>query len=115
MTWVLYLQAFQLGLSNFNHLESDDTNNWNGINTLSAVFSMIFVIYNTFLANFLVENYKTALIVTLLLVLTCFTEIIVFDIKFDEDLDFYTIKTLIIGFVYILILTPAFVYISNKI
>jgi len=39
----------------------------------------------------------------------------VFDIKFDEDLDFYTIKTLIIGFVYILILTPAFVYISNKI
>ena len=115
MKWLLYLQAFQLSLSNFNHLEADDTNNWDGINTLSAVFSMIFVIYNTFLATFLIESPRIGWFMTLFMVLLCFAEIVAFDIHFDKKLDFYTIKTLIIEFFFILIITPSFVYISNKI
>ena len=51
---LLYLQAFQMILSNFNVYDREDSMNFEGLNMLSTSFSVMFTIYNLFLANMVV-------------------------------------------------------------
>ena len=54
--WVVYLQAFEMVLSNFNHYEEYDHHNFQGLNLLHTVFDVMFSTYNTFLGNLLLDN-----------------------------------------------------------
>ena len=43
---LLYLEAIIMASANFNEYNRDDLNNFEGLNTLSTVFSLIFAIFN---------------------------------------------------------------------
>lgn len=53
---ILYLQAVIMASSNFNEYNRDDVKNFEGLNMLSTVFSIIFAIFNTYLASMVMEN-----------------------------------------------------------
>ena len=53
---ILYLQAVIMASSNFNEYNRDDLKNFEGLNMLSTVFSIIFAIFNTYLASMVMEN-----------------------------------------------------------
>ena len=58
--WIIFLQAFEMVLSNFNRLEAGEHDNAEGLNMLHTVFSIIFLIYNTFIGNLIIENKKVS-------------------------------------------------------
>ena len=55
--WVLYGQSILLSLSNFNGYDENDTQNFQGLNMISTVFSVIFAIFNSYLG--LLTTYGT--------------------------------------------------------
>lgn len=52
----LFLQAIQMSLSNFNRALVDHDNNFEGINVVQTLFTIMFVIKNTFLASLINDN-----------------------------------------------------------
>lgn len=52
--WILYIQAVVMSLSNFNIYTQEDTINYQGLNMLSTVFSVLFAVFNVSLAAMVV-------------------------------------------------------------
>ena len=58
--YVLFLQIVQMQISNFkvykSNCEAGLYDNYEGLNMLSAVFSVIFTIFNSLLLSFMIKN-----------------------------------------------------------
>ena len=55
--WLLYIQALQMTLSNFNGYVEENTINFEGLNMLSTVFSVLISVFNCYLASMVIESY----------------------------------------------------------
>jgi hypothetical protein len=67
--YILYLEAIIMASSNFVEYNRDDSNNSEGLNMLSTVFSVIFAIFNTYLASTIIYNNYCKVIMTGLVLL----------------------------------------------
>ena len=65
--WIVYFQSLEMILSNFNRYEDFEQRNFQGLNMLHTVFAMMFVIYNTFIGNLMMDNKITMYTVTALI------------------------------------------------
>ena len=67
--WLLYIQALQMTLSNFNGYVEENTINFEGLNMLSTVFSVLISVFNCYLASMVIESYVVKAVMTF----CCFT------------------------------------------
>jgi hypothetical protein len=63
---LLYIQAIQMALSNFNGYDAEVTLNFEGLNMLSTVFSVLIAVFNCYLASMVIENYSVKAFMTFL-------------------------------------------------
>lgn len=112
--WCLYIQAIQMCLSNFNGYDEDDTKNFEGLNMLSTVYSVIFSIFNTYLGSMLLESNRIKLPMTLMVLLTTMGSILYTNFIW-YDMTYHTVVSLIIGIIYGIITVIAFKFISKGI
>ena len=54
--FTLYLEAIIMASANFNEYNRDDLKNFEGLNMLSTVFSVLFAIFNVYLGSMVVDN-----------------------------------------------------------
>jgi hypothetical protein len=54
--YLLYVQAAQMALSNFNGYQVENTINFEGLNMLSTVFSVLIAVFNCYLGSMVIEN-----------------------------------------------------------
>lgn len=54
--YLLYVQATQMALSNFNGYQVENTINFEGLNMLSTVFSVLIAVFNCYLGSMVIEN-----------------------------------------------------------
>lgn len=123
--YLLFIQAVQMSLSNFNQfregtekqIEKDNRfyENFMGMNILVSVFSTMFVIMNVVLISFVFDNrlQKYIQIVTAFsfnILIVIFTN---FSIK--EDIDSTVLLTIVVSLIYSVILIVSFIVITNAI
>lgn len=101
-------------LSNFNGYDEDDTQNFEGLNMLSTVYSVIFSIFNTYLGSMLIESDNIKLPMTLLVLITTMGSILYTSFIW-HDMTYHTVVSLVIGIIYGLVTVIAFKYISKGI
>ena len=63
--WLLYIQALQMTLSNFNGYVEENTINFEGLNMLSTVFSVLISVFNCYLASMVIQSYAIKAVMTL--------------------------------------------------
>jgi hypothetical protein len=104
---LLYLEAIIMASANFNEYNRDDLKNFEGLNMLSTLFSVIFAIFNVQLANLVVQNVyiKTSLTV---LVYCLELGIIIFTNFKLVNMTTHTIKAIAIAVVFLIIMIPKF-------
>lgn len=112
--YILYLEPIIMASSNFNHYNRDDFNNFDGLNMITTVFSVIFAIFNTYLANCVIYNIYVKTIMTSVVLFIELFSIIFTNFKF-ETMDTFTMKQLIIALVFAIIMVPKFNQINNAI
>lgn len=78
--FLLYIQAGQMAISNYNVYTIENNLNFQGLNMLSTVFSVLFAILNTYLASLVIEDYKIKAVATL--VIFALLEYIIIDTNF---------------------------------
>lgn len=110
----MQISNFNVYKAGTNDNENDGFTNFQGLNMLSTVFSVIFTIFNTILTNFLIEDKKVrntlnVLVYFLQLFILTWTNFIF------TDLSMHTITALIIAFIFIIILIPSFSYLADAI
>jgi hypothetical protein len=103
-----------MSLANFNVYEASDTKNFQGLNTLSTVFSILFAIFNTFLASMVFENIFFKLSMTFIVFGFVSFSIISTTFIF-ENLTYHTTVSLVMSIVYTCLMVPSFGYISSGI
>jgi hypothetical protein len=81
--YILYLEAIIMASSNFNEYNRDDSDNFEGLNMLSTVFSVIFAIFNTYLASTVIYNMWVKSIMTAVVLLIELFSIIFTNFKFE--------------------------------
>ena len=84
VTFVLYLQAVMLALSNFNNYSRSQSLNFEGLNTLSTVFSIIFCVFNTLLGNLIVTDFAKKIVATVVVYFLVFASIFMTSFNFDN-------------------------------
>ena len=62
---LLYIQAAQMTLSNFNGYSEENTINFEGLNMLSTVFSVLFAVFNCYLASMVIEDFRIKAVCTM--------------------------------------------------
>lgn len=112
--WFVYFQSLEMILSNFNKYKSKDLNNYETLNMLRTLYATMFVIYNTFVGNMMMETrpimyYCTGSIWFLNIIIVIYSH---FDFS---DFQYEAIVQVILAAVYILVLIPAFLYVVNHI
>ena len=112
--YLLYIQAIQMSMANFNVYEESDTKNFQGLNTLSTVFSVLFAVFNTFLASLIFENAILKLVMTFLVFGFVTFSVISTTFIFD-DLTYHTTVSLVMSITYTCLMVPSFGYISTGI
>ena len=55
---LIYMQAALMVLSNYNGYTEENTINFEGLNMLSTVFSVLFVVLNCYLASMVVYDFR---------------------------------------------------------
>jgi uncharacterized membrane protein len=103
-----------MSLANFNVYEESDTKNFQGLNTLSTVFSVLFAVFNTFLASMVFSNVCFKFVMTFVIFGFVSYSIIATTFIFD-DLTYHTTVALAMSISYICMMVPAFGYISSGI
>ncbi len=81
---------------------------------LHTVFAVMFLIYNTFIGNLIIENRWISYTATTFLWVTNIGVILYTSFIF-EDMTYECIISIVIAVVYIAILVPSFIYMSNYI
>lgn len=101
-------------LSNFNEYDDGDTKNFQGLNMLSNVFSVLFAVFNCYLGSMVVYDKTIKICLTVfVVVLVEFT--IIFTSFIFEDMNYHTTVSLIIAIVYTSLMIPIFGTISSKV
>jgi hypothetical protein len=103
-----------MSMANFNVYEESDTKNFQGLNTLSTVFSVLFAVFNTFLASIIFENVILKLTMTFLVFGFVTFSVISTTFIFD-DLNYHTTVSLVMSISYTCLIVPSFGYISTGI
>ena len=101
-------------LMNFNMYDEDDTKNFQGLNTLSTLFSVLFTIFNTFIAS-LIFNTGMLKIVSTIVVFSFMLFSVIYTTFIFEDLTYHTTMSLAIAIIFSIIMIPAFGYIIHGI
>ena len=112
--YILYLEAIIMASSNFNEYNKDDFDNFEGLNMISTVFSVIFAIFNTYLASTVIYNMWVKSIMTAVVLLIELFSIIFTNFKF-ETMQTFTIKQIVIALVFAIIMVPKFNQINTAI
>jgi hypothetical protein len=127
LKYILFLQAIQMQLSNFNmykrYEEGDETNgfqptgyqNYEGLNQISTVFSVIFSFCNSMLMGFVFPNQKKLKsgLVVIIFVFQIFS-IIYTTFEFD-DMSYHSIISLVISLIFTVVMIPVFSLITDSI
>ena len=111
---LLYIQAAQMALSNFNGYVEENTVNFEGLNMLSTVFSVLFAIFNCYLASMVIYDYRVKAVCTMFVFGLVQYTIIQTNFIFG-DITYHTTISLMISIGYTCIMIPAFGWISQKI
>jgi hypothetical protein len=101
-------------LSNFNGYVEENTINFEGLNMLSTVFSVLVSVFNCYLASMVIENYYIKAFMTFL----CFglsEYTIIYTNFIFGDLTYHTTVSLWISIFFTIVFIPAFGYISSSI
>jgi hypothetical protein len=101
-------------LSNFNRYKQKEHENFEGLNMLHTVFGVMFLIYNTFIGNLIIEERKYSYFISGCLWLANISIILATTFVFD-DIPYESIASIIIAVLYMAILVPSFIYIANYI
>lgn len=103
-----------MALSNFNGYVEENTVNFEGLNMLSTVFSVLFAIFNCYLASMVIYDYRVKAVCTMLVFGLVQYTIIQTNFIFG-DITYHTTISLIISIGYTCVMIPAFGWISQKI
>lgn len=112
VAWVLYLQTILLVLANFNNAEKDNQN-YQGLNVLAVVFSVILCIYNTFIASMIMKDIRVRYTCTVVIYIAVFGVVIATNFIFI-DINYQTFLSLGISISYGVVLVPFFFYLTNQ-
>jgi len=97
-----------------NSNEENGFTNYQGLNMLSTVFSVMFTIFNSILMSFIYTNGKMKSF--LVGVLYSLQMIVLMWTNFNfNDMTFHSVMSIVIAIVYTIILIPAFGYLSDSI
>ena len=97
-------------VSKYNFYKEEENVNFQGLNMLSTVFSVLFCVLNCFIASLVIEDIRIKAVCTLLVF--GILEYIIIDTSFVYgDLTSHSTMALALTFVYTLILIPGFGYI----
>lgn len=96
-----------MATANLNEYNRDDINNFEGLNMLSTLFSVIFSIFNTQLASQVVANVYLKSSLTII-VFVCELGVILFTNFKTENMTKHTIKAISIAVVFLIIMIPKF-------
>jgi hypothetical protein len=108
---LLYIQAVQMALSNFNGYVEENTLNFEGLNMLSTVFSVLFAVFNCYIASMVIYDYRVKAICTM--GIFGLVQYIIIQTNFIfGDITYHTTVSLIISIAYTCIMIPAFGWIS---
>lgn len=114
ISFLLYLQSILLALSNYNNYDAETNPNFEGLNMVSTVFSVIYCILNCYLASLVVVDFRVKGVATMFIF--AFLEYIIIDTNFNwDDTTTHSMTSIIIACVYTVILVPLFGYITNSI
>jgi hypothetical protein len=112
--FLLYIQASLMALSNFNGYTVENTINFEGLNMLSTVFSVLIAVFNCYLASLVIES-KIINSVSTLIVFGILEFVIVWtNFIFGDDTN-HTLLSLVLSIVFTCIMIPSFGYISSAI
>ena len=112
--YLLYIQASQMCLSNYYVYDKDTNPNFEGLNMLSTVFSVIFCILNCYLASLVIDDMRVKAVCTVFIF--GLLEYIIIDTTFVwDDMSSHTRTAIAIAIIYTLILIPIFGKITNNI
>lgn len=100
-----------MSLANFNVYDEEDTKNFQGLNTLSTVFSVLFAVFNSILASMIFDHQVMKLCMTFVVFGFVTFSIITTTFIFD-DLTYHTTVSLVMSIVYTCLMVPAFCIIS---
>ena len=114
IVWVIFLQSLEMVLSNFNTYKRHEHVNFEGLNMLRTVFGVMFLIYNTFIGHLIIEDRRISYVTCGFLWLANITAILWSTFKFD-DMSSECIISIIIAIIYMCILVPCFMYVTNSI
>ena len=108
--FLLYIQAGVMVISNYNVYKEEENINFQGLNMLSTVFSVLFSVLNCFLASLVIEDIRIKAFCTFLVFVLL--EYIIIDTSFTYgDHTSHSSLAISLTFIYTLILIPAFGYI----
>ena len=103
-----------LALSNFNNYSRTQIDNYEGLNTLSTMFSLIFCVFNTLLGNLILIDFTKKAIATIIVYLLVFLSIFMTSFTFD-NMQQETMIALGIAITFFIILIPAFLWLTQTI
>ena len=103
-----------MSLSNFNRTLVDHEYNFEGINVIQTVFTVMFVIMNTFLASLISDNRELNFFMTIVTWFLVMASIITTSFHFDE-LSLQASTVIFISVLYVCIFVPGFMLITNTI
>lgn len=88
--------------------------NFEGLNMLSSMFSVMITIFNLFLANMVVYSQKVRIILTVTLFIMLQITLLMTSFTFD-GMNLKTTVSIVIATIYVCIMVPTFDYVSNSI
>ena len=98
-------------LSNFNVYTIDDVVNFEGLNMLSTMFSVMFCFFNCFLGNMVIADWRIRTSLSAF-VFSFLTFTLMFTNFTFNGMNTKTMVTMFIAVIYIMILIPAFDLVS---
>ena len=104
---LLYLEAIIMASANFNEYNRDDLKNFEGLNMLSTLFSIIFAIFNVQLGNMVILNVYIKTSLTILVYLLELAVVIFTNFKL-ENMTNHTTKAITIAVIFLVIMIPKF-------
>ena len=111
---LLYLEAIIMASANFNEYNRDDLKNFEGLNMLSTLFSVIFAIFNVQLANLVVINVYIKTTMTIIVYALELAVIIFTNFKL-ENMTTHTTKAITIAVIFLIVMIPKFLQINSAI
>ena len=105
--WALYSQAVLFLLSNLNMYQKDETPNYQGLNMLSSVFSMIFTTMNVVYATMVNLNTFQNYCFSISVFMGTIVSLVISDFNLTEEMNYHTIQSLVLSCVFACFVAPS--------